>query len=65
MIEQKQLEAWKRIFDTVMTPPQRRRNDHYELAKRVRLIAADLSLSGEQETANVLYEAAEAIAERP
>lgn len=61
MMNEISLQTWKRLLDEVMTPTQKKRQDKEQLANRVKNIATDLYLSGQEFEANVLYEAAETI----
>lgn len=60
MIHDASFKAWKQFFDDLdLTPHQKRRNHRHELGKRVRLIAADLELSGQSADARILMLAAQ------
>jgi len=59
MINDASFKVWQQIFDELaITPHERRRRDRQQLGKRVRLIAIDLELSGNEADARVLMEAA-------
>ena len=62
MINDASFRVWQQFFDDLMpTPHERRRRDRQQLGKRVRLIAIDLELSGNDADARVLMEAAGAL----
>ena len=59
MINDASFKVWQQFFDELaITPHERRRRDRQQLSKRVRLIAIDLELSGNEADARVLMEAA-------
>lgn len=64
MISDASFNAWKSFFDELNLTPARvskAQRDRVELGKRVRLIATDLELSGQEADARVLMLAAEAL----
>lgn len=64
MISDASFNAWKGFFDELSVTPARvtkAQRDRVELGKRVRLIATDLELSGQEDDARVLMLAADAL----
>lgn len=64
MISDASFNAWKSFFDELTVTPARitkAQRDRVELGKRVKLIAVDLELSGQEDDARVLMLAAEAL----
>lgn len=64
MISDASFHMWKNFFDELAVTPARvtkAQRDRVELGKRVRLIATDLELSGQEADARVLMLAAEAL----
>jgi hypothetical protein len=59
MISDASFQMWKNLFDEIsITPHERRRRDRQQLGRRVREIAIDLELSGQENDARVLMLAA-------
>lgn len=64
MISDASFNLWKGFFDELSVTPARvtkAQRDRVELGKRVRLIATDLELSGQEAEARVLMLAADAL----
>lgn len=64
MIQDASFQAWKGFFDELTTTPKKLTDEQQarlELGRRVRLIAVDLELSGQEDDARVLMLAAESL----
>lgn len=64
MINDQTIKIWKDVFDQISYTPAhvtKADRERVELGKRVRLIAIDLELSGQEADARVLMEAAGAL----
>ena len=61
MIEQESMRIWQDFFDQISFTPkaQPQRNDRVSLGRRLRSIAIDMQLSGQELEANVLMLAAQ------